>query len=184
MLVVPITYTSNVIKNDVESFNTLWDELDWTKSANNRLEYYTHDYDLPYTYGTNQKYARTYQPQFKHQTIKHIQDVVEGLVDYKFDVCFLNGYRDGKDHLGWHRDFSDDDTPIVIVSLGANREIYFRENPTPEIKSPLVTKLLLESGSMCTMLPYMQTTHQHRIPKSDLFQCDRRISLTFRCMMK
>ncbi|MNY73470.1 hypothetical protein D3C86_2122690 [compost metagenome] len=70
----------------------------------------------------------------------------------------------------------DDDRPIVIVSLGAEREIWFR----PNTDTMHVDKLLLGHGSLCLMQPGMQDTHQHRIPKSPRHDCGARISFTFR----
>jgi alkylated DNA repair dioxygenase AlkB len=94
-----------------------------------------------------------------------------------FDVVFLNGYKDQSDQLGWHADDSpemDDNRSIAIISLGAEREIWFRKNG-----ETLIHKLLLENGSVCLMLPGMQDTHQHRIPKAN-HAVGKRISLTFR----
>jgi alkylated DNA repair dioxygenase AlkB len=117
------------------------------------------------------------------------------------DVCFLNGYKDGHDQLGWHSDDSpemDDERPIVTVSLGAEREIWFRKIPPNRDKidvglrrgevniimaSPEIEKLKLGHGSMAIMLPHMQETHQHRIPKHDR-ECGPRVSLTFRGYVK
>jgi alkylated DNA repair dioxygenase AlkB len=68
----------------------------------------------------------------------------------------------------------DDKRPIATISLGVEREIWFRPNNSTDI-----TKVLLGNGSLCLMLPGMQETHQHRIPKAP-FHCGERISLTFR----
>jgi alkylated DNA repair dioxygenase AlkB len=122
-----------------------------------------------------------------------------------FDVVFLNGYKDGSDHLGWHSDDSeemDDMRPIAIVTLGQAREIWFRERPITKLlgngtisldsgppkratnvtvtSQPEVEKLTLEHGSLCLMAAGMQDTHQHRIPKAAFQPCGPRISLTFR----
>lgn len=94
------------------------------------------------------------------------------------EVCFLNGYENSRDHLGWHSDDSpkmDDSRPIAIVTLGAEREINF----APLIDLSDVTRLKLESGSLCVMAPGMQDSHAHKIPKAG-FECGPRISLTFR----
>lgn len=177
---LPILYDKEFIQNPNELFDSLWNELDWVNVAGPRLEYYTHDLNIPYTYGTNPQFARTYNPQIKHPVIQYIQNLIEEFHNCKFEVCFINGYRDSKDQLGWHRDYSDDSRPIVIISLGAEREIYFRETPTLENKSTPVHKLLLGNGSLCSMLPGMQNMYQHRIPKCDKQDCGKRISLTFR----
>lgn len=102
----------------------------------------------------------------------------------------------------------DDARPVVTVSLGerdpktkkvVEREIWFRSKLAPGIRGqtnetvvldqvhtaeglklvPSIEKLLLQHGSAAIMLPGMQDTHEHRIPKAS-FHCGVRISLTFR----
>jgi alkylated DNA repair dioxygenase AlkB len=69
----------------------------------------------------------------------------------------------------------DDERPIAIVTLGAEREIWF----CPNTDRTDITKLVLGNGSLCVMAPGMQDTHWHRIPKAG-FECGPRISITFR----
>lgn len=174
----PIRYISDFIPLPHLAFAELWAGLAWRSIAGNRLEYYCNDFDRPYTYG-QKEYARTYEPQPYHPLITMMREQLEDLTGHKFEVCFLNGYRDGKDQLGWHADDSpemDDARPIGIISLGAEREIWFRGNDRKDD----VAKLKLASGSLCLMDPGMQDTHQHRIPKSPVQNCPPRISLTFR----
>lgn len=72
----------------------------------------------------------------------------------------------------------DDSRPIAIVSLGAEREIWFqRADPERRLITP--DKLRLGNGSLCLMAAGMQDTHQHRIPKAGRV-VGPRISLTFR----
>lgn len=127
----PFIYLPTFFPDHDRLFNTLWNELDWVDVAGPRLEYYVNDFNTPYTYGSGNG-QRTYNSQPEHSVIREIRDALEGHTGSKFEVCFLNGYRDGKDQLGWHSDDSpemDDDRPIAIVSLGARREIYFRTKP-------------------------------------------------------
>lgn len=178
----PIQYTPNFVADSDKVFSSLWNELSWLDVAGPRLEYYINDHNVPYTYGRGAG-ERTYSPQPMHPAVAAMRAQLEALTDTVFDVCFLNGYRDGKDALGWHADDSpemDDECPIGIISLGAKREIYFRENAQPDS----LTKVWLESGSLCLMLPGMQDTHQHKIPKSSVVNCGPRVSLTFRHYVK
>lgn len=180
---IPIEYTPGFIANPDEAFTRLWNELEWEeREGAPRREYYCNDISVPYTYGAGAG-VRTYLPKPWHPVIQRIRDNLTMVTGTKFDVCFLNGYRDGRDQLGWHSDNSpemDDDRPIAIVSLGAERDIMFRKIPTEAEASGEVTILSLGNGSLCLMLPGMQDTHQHRIPKSSLHVCGPRISLTFR----
>lgn len=182
LMEAPVTYINNLIDDTETAFSALWRELSWLDVAGPRLEYYVNDHNVPYTYGAGAG-LRTYQPQPTHPVIRAIREKVEALTKCTLDVCFLNGYRNGSDQLGWHADDSpemDPKRPIVIVSLGAMREIYFRKQE----KNAAVEKLWLHDGSACIMPPGMQSTHFHRIPKASYSPCGKRISLTFRGYVK
>lgn len=175
---VPIVYEKGFIENPNELADILWAELDWERREKiPRYEYYCNEVGTPYSYGVV-AYARTYEPKQFHPVILQIKEKLETFTGTKFEVCFLNGYADQSDHLGWHSDNSpemDDSRPIAIISLGVEREIWFREIGIGEVAE----KVKLENGSLCLMKPGMQDTHQHRIPKAS-FMCGKRISLTFR----
>lgn len=137
----------------------------------------------------------------------------------KYEACFLNKYEHGNEHLGWHADRAkvgvkegiDHTRPIAVISFGAERELWFRENPgmddgrcgacngsgyydhngspkcvacngTGNAPATEIEKLTLNSGSLCLMLPGMQHTHQHRIPKAGRV-VGTRVSLTFRGLL-
>lgn len=177
-----IEYISDFVYAADVRFNMLLNELDWIHAGDNvpRREYYVHSQGFDYTYGRD-KFARTYKSQPTHPVIEIIRAQLLHQIGVNFDVVFLNLYENERNHLGWHADDSpemSDDHPIVTVSLGAEREIWFRENGSAN-----VVKLLLQNGSACIMLPGMQDTHQHRIPKCDR-KCGPRISLTFRKYVK
>lgn len=159
-------------------FHALMEELDWQHVGEQvpRKEYYVHDQNLPYTYG-NGPFARQYASQPTHDVIEYIRFELYKLLGVKFDVVFLNLYEHERHHLGWHADNSpemSDDYPIVTVSLGAERDIWFKENGSKDHEV-----LTLQNGSAAVMLPGMQDTHLHRIPKHHA-KCGPRISLTFR----
>lgn len=188
---VPVVYTPDFIGsgyNDI-FFKRLWSELDWVRHDKvPRREYYFSAQGHDYAYGI-QSYARTYKSQPSHlaidwMTLKLWETMFnpKRVHHFKYDTVFLNGYEDASDSLGWHSDNSpemDDNYAIAIISLGAEREIWFREIPTQDNPTPEISKLKLAHGSLCLMGAGMQDTHQHRIPKSDRV-CGPRISLTFR----
>jgi len=190
-MTIPIIYRPEFFVFADEVFQTLWNDLEWVRRGNTpRLEYYCNDFNEPYTYGSGAG-VRTYEAQPYHPMITKIRKQLEAFMGEKYEVCFLNGYRDGSDQLGWHADDSpemDDARHIAIVSLGARREIYFRPNSMIGGQSmttmPQVEKVWLEHGSVCFMRPGMQDTHQHRIPKASYHGCGPRISLTFRGYVK
>lgn len=202
----PIKYNSEYLLNHLEIFENLKKDLNWERRGETpRCEYYINDLNKPYTYGVGRG-ERTYFPQVTHPDILSIKEKIENEFGCKFEACFLNRYLDQSDHLGWHADDSlemDSNRPIIIISLGTSREIWFRKflqktcvvclkNEKEHIIacSPIGgkqyiniysddVKLKLISGSLCVMLPHMQEEWQHRIPKSSS-QVGERISLTFR----
>jgi alkylated DNA repair dioxygenase AlkB len=184
----PITYTPDWIRPvDADTlFHTLWNDLAWVRHDKvPRREYYVNRKGAAYSYGV-MEFARTYESQIEHEAISLIWLNVTQRCMTPFDTVFLNGYENGSDHLGWHSDDSpemDDERPIAIITLGAEREIWFRQRPDKanhlgELLE--VEKVKLAHGSLCVMNPGMQDTHQHRIPKAGFEPCGPRISLTFR----
>ncbi len=176
----PITYHPNFIDNPDAMLKALQTKLEWERRDDApRCEYYCNDIASPYTYG-NGTGRRTYLPRPYHDEILEIRKKLEAFTGTVFEVCFLNRYLNQSDHLGWHADASpemDDARPIATISLGVEREIWFR--PQGKEGREQITKQKLENGSLCLMLPGMQDSWQHRIPKAS-FQCGERISLTFR----
>jgi alkylated DNA repair dioxygenase AlkB len=199
----PIAYVPTFVPNPDDAFTRLRDELEWERRGDApRCEYYCNDTPKPYVYGRD-KGRRLYEPRPYHPVILAIRTALENLAGAVFDVCFLNRYLNQSDHLGWHADDSpemDDARPVASVSLGVEREIWFRTKPVPGLRGgeqdhvvydqaqtpsgdlvlvASIQKLVLGHGSLCLMAPGMQDAWQHRIPKASR-QCGERISLTFR----
>jgi len=174
----PITYIPNFVEEPNKVLEILQKELDWERRETTpRSEFYSNDFEKPYTYGKG-KGVRTYLPKPYHPEVLKIRNKLEKELNCKFEVCFLNRYLNQSDQLGAHADNSpemDDSRPIVTVSLGAEREIWFFPNDNPKD----ITKMKLENGSACVMMPNMQDFWMHRLPKAS-FQCGERISLTYR----
>jgi alkylated DNA repair dioxygenase AlkB len=192
---VSVRLISGEIANPDDWFRSLATDLAWTRvDKTPRDEYFASDIGLPYTYGKNEG-ERTYEPSPWNAGLRWLQKQAEFWTraagqPKKLEVVFLNKYNDGKDQLGWHADNSpemDDARPIVIISFGAERDIWFRQNPSDDplnTDTPEIAKVSLPNGSICIMPPGMQNTHQHRIPRSSLNVCGPRISLTFRGYVK
>lgn len=177
-MTAPVTYSPAFVTESARVFEILWAGLAWERRGlTPRREYYCNEVPVPYKYGAGAG-EREYKPSAWHPEILAIKKMVETRIGSRMEVCFLNGYENSRDHLGWHADDSpemDDARPIAIVTLGAEREIWFCPN---EDKS-LVTKFTLGDGSLCLMEAGMQDKWRHRIPKAG-FDCGPRISLTFR----
>jgi hypothetical protein len=190
----PVTYVPNFVPEPALGFLRLWNELDWIQHADApRREYWSNDFDAPYTYGRGAG-VRTYEAQPFHSLVTVIREVILVNTKVYYEACFINGYGTKRDWLGWHEDDDpkiDHSKPIAVISLyedGAKpRSIQYRERDgltddgKPKFK-PLVDQPL-ENGSLFIMGAGMQDTHQHRIPKAS-FEAQPRISLTFRSLIK
>ena len=178
----PVSYHPNFVPNADAAFEALKNDLEWERREDApRCEYYCNDFPKPYVYGRGNG-RRLYEPRPYHAVVLSVRKALEDLTGATFEVCFLNRYLNQSDHLGWHADDSpemDDARPIVTVSLGVEREIWFRSKDSINDAVPSVEKLLLQHGSAAIMAPGMQDAWQHRIPRAG-FQCGERISLTFR----
>lgn len=173
----PITYYKSFVQDPDAAFAALRDELKWEQRETPRQEYYCNDSPEAYVYGTGRG-QRTYLPSPYHPIVRAMRADLEKLTGTVFEVCFLNRYLNKRNGLGWHADDSpvmDDARPIGIISLGSEREIWFRPND----REAAVESLKLGHGSLCLMAPGMQDLWRHRIPKAS-FECGERISLTFR----
>ena len=136
----------------------------------------------PYVYGSGRG-EREYWPISYSKTVDAIRAAVAQITGVHYEVCFSNRYDGKLKHLGWHADDAptiDHSVGIAVVSYGAEREIWFRENGAKGAES--IEKMSLPSGSMLLMPPGFQQTHQHRIPKHSA-ECGLRISLTFRKLL-
>jgi alkylated DNA repair dioxygenase AlkB len=175
----PVRYWPESVDHDVTAAR-LVAGAPWEQRTSARLEAFWATVDRPYTYGQGRG-ARTYRPALLPEWMRRQKAWVDRLAGCDMQLCFLNRYDDQHQHLGWHADDSpeqDDSRPIVVQSFGAARELWFR----PKGSGPDATeKLLLADGSTLMMLPGMQQTHVHRIPKHDR-PCGVRVSLTWRAL--
>lgn len=165
--------------NPQNIFDALLAEVPWVNVTEAREECFMAGVQgLPYTYGGGIG-ARTYHSTPWTPTVEWIHEDIGASI--LTDVCFLNLYRTERNALGWHADDSpevDQRSPIFVVSFGETRDIWFRPRGH---KGGHTHKQTLEPGSILTMLPGMQGTWDHRIPKNPA-ACGPRISLTFRKM--
>lgn len=177
---VPVRYIPDYCTNDVES---LWNDLPFNRIDNTpRTECWMNDYNVSYTYGSGRG-VRTYLPNDWNTFVDSIRVKMNAEFDTSFDCCFCNGYIDETDHLGWHADDSpemDMNHPIVSISFGAVRDIWFRKTG---VKGPATKGITMGDGSLTMMNAEMQVTWDHRIPKHSA-PCGKRISLTYRKLVR
>jgi alkylated DNA repair dioxygenase AlkB len=176
----PVTYIPNFVSDSDMVFDALWKDLPWERRTRRR-EYWTNSLNRDYTYGSGVG-QRTYQSNITHPMIEYVTDLLEPVVGFRYEGCFLNGYEDAKDALGYH---SDDDPginherPIAVVTVGGGRDIHFKEIGEPDSTHE---HQFLDSGSLLLMHAGMQSTHLHKIPKAGFVVTKPRISLTFRSL--
>lgn len=139
---------------------------------------------VSYTYGKGRG-VRTYTSIPYTDLVEEVLGQVNLLMDDlgfgRMNGCFLNFYQHDRQHLGWHADDfleMDHTAPVVSVSFGVAREIWWRKFGEKGVV-PAECRKLLESGSAFVMPPGMQHTHQHRIPKGSCTM-GARVSMTFR----
>lgn len=132
------------------------------------------DYRYSYVYSKTTKDALPWTVE-----LIEIKNLIEKLLQQKFNSCLLNLYHNGDEGMAYH---SDDEKSLekhgVIASLsfGAERKFLFKHKKTKETIS-----LILEAGSLLTMQGATQDYWLHRLPPSKKIH-QPRINLTFRNM--
>lgn len=188
--------------------------LKWLTKRTARHEYFMGLKKISYSYGGSVG-KETYESKRFTPKVLELMEFLNDCFDTKFNACFLNKYDDQHQHLGWHADDfegMDQNQPIFVVSLGAEREIWLKDkrgyfcsrcngtgkeplsvacpdchghlwnSAPPNGKQPDDLRVKLEEGSIFIMPVGFQETHLHRIPKHDR-PCAWRISLTFRSFL-
>ena len=113
-----------------------------------------------------------------------IKAVVEHETHTQYSSVLCNLYRDENNCVSQHCDCEptmSDSHPIASVSLGATRRFRVRRSRQRDSKVGQGdwTTFNLEHGSLCVMLPGMQTAWVHEVPR-EKSSCAARFNLTFR----
>ncbi|KAM9393016.1 DNA oxidative demethylase ALKBH2 [Pholidichthys leucotaenia] len=141
------------------------------------------DVGLTYTYSGVTRSAYPWTP-----TLEYIRDSVTKTTGQMFNFVLVNRYKDGRDHMGEHRDDErelDPLRPIASVSLGAARDFIFRHRDArgkQSSRSIEPVKLELANGSLLLMNPPTNTFWYHSLPIRKKVLSPR-INLTFRCIL-
>jgi alkylated DNA repair dioxygenase AlkB len=120
---------------------------------------------------------------------------IKELTGETFNYAYLNFYRDGNDHIGWHSDKEEtleEGSTIASLSLGATRDFMIRhisdtklaqnmsdDNLRIEALESAKQTIPLKSGSLLLMKKLTQKVYHHHIPKR-LNVKSPRINITFR----
>jgi len=118
-----------------------------------------------------------YSPCPVHPLLIPVISRLSARLGYASNNCLLNYYPDGRSTMGFHSDATHNlqpDTGIVIVSLGAARELTFRHKQDLSLQ----VGYSLPHGSLFYMTQGTQDLWTHAVKRSNT--PGGRISLTFR----
>lgn len=171
-------YKEGYITEDL--YEKLVSEVSWINRDAPRDECFMALENLEYAYGSG-GFMRNYKSVPMDDTIRGILNKLNKDFSTEYNVCFLNYYKNEREHLGWHSDDSpemDGNHSIGVISFGAERYIWCKDKDFKG-EIPNEDRYLLENGSLFVMPAGYQTNNLHRIPKHDR-KCGGRVSLTFR----
>lgn len=119
------------------------------------------------------------------RVIREVKSKVEERSGVVFNFVLINRYENGEQYIGFHTDDENDldgNSPIVGVSLGAERDFQFKAKKIP-VEHKQVIELTLHHGSFISMNHPTNKNWSHSLPKR-LRVKRPRISLTFRKMVR
>lgn len=166
-----ITYIKDFLSGADDLFTYLQTAANWDESMAARK---TASYGVAYNY-SQISYPFKEMPLVLEKICLNIKESI----GFQPNNCLINYYLNGNSKMGYHSDQIDileDNTGVVIVSLGETRVLRFREIDNIEN----IIDYDLPSGSLIYMTQEVQTLWQHSIPKADTNH--GRMSLTFRKM--
>lgn len=164
-----VLYIKNFLSTPEKVFQYLNKEINWDQRMRSRK---TASFGVAYNY-SQIEYPKLPIPKI----IEDINVSIDGLLNFKPNNCLINFYENGTSKMGFHSDQIDilaKNTGVVIISLGAERVLRFRNIENKEN----VIDYSLANGSLIYMDQLTQKEWQHSIPKDDTK--DSRMSLTFR----
>lgn len=113
--------------------------------------------------------------------ISQIKADIEESTGLSYNFCLVNRYKDGSNHIGYHKDDEkdlDENSSIASVSFGATRKFCFQYDKKIAGKN-LTHKIDLVHGTLCIMYNPTNKYWKHSIP-SEASVKKPRINLTFR----
>ncbi|KAM7051258.1 DNA oxidative demethylase ALKBH2 isoform 1-T4 [Molossus nigricans] len=175
-----------------EIFHELEQEVEYFTGALAKVQVFGKWHSVPRkqaTYGdTGLTYTfsgLTLSPKPWIQVLERVRDRVSLVTGQTFNFVLVNRYKDGRDHIGEHRDDERElapGSPIASVSFGACRDFFFRHkdsrgrNPARNVE---VVRLQLAHGSLLMMNPPTNSHWYHSLPVRKKILAPR-VNLTFR----
>ena len=127
-------------------------------------------------WGPAYQYANvTWSQRSMSEEFQALKARVEAMAAFQYNGVLVNGYRDGQDSMGWHRDNEPeiDQASIASLSLGASRTFKVRDKQTKA-----VVNIDLHHGDLLVM-EHLQEVHEHSVPKRAKVSAPR-MNFTFR----
>ena len=164
-----VLYINRFIPNTEALFEYINQTVTWNDRMRSRK---TASFGMPYNYS---QITYPYQP--IPLQIQEVSDKITERIGFRPNNCLINYYQNGTSKMGFHSDQTDmleDDTGVVIISLGITRTLRFRNisNRSKYVDFELV------AGSLLYMKNKVQYLWQHAILESSASH--PRLSLTFR----
>ncbi len=134
-----------------------------------RLIYFMGDPDISYSYSRD-----TYLASSWNKYVLEIKDIIQEFLNFSFNSCLCNYYRNGQDSMGWHADNEKElgsNPTIASISFGAKRTFSYKNNLER-------FSFDLEDSSLLIMSGAFQHNYKHSLPKRK--HAEARINLTFR----
>ena len=138
----------------------------------------------------------TWSSKSGHKTVKHPQNIENFSIIHKImkelnskynvslNSCLVSYFKNGHSKMKYHDDSEetlDQDTPMFVFSLGAERTVDFIHHGQDGRSKPLLS-LTPADGSLYIMKPGCQQFFQHRVRGDNKVSCER-FSLSFRRMV-
>lgn len=172
-MIKDVVYIENFIPNPNLIFHHLNKNIDWDLRMKSRK---TASFGVAYNYSQISYASKNMIPE-----IEDLSLLINKYLKFKPNNCLINLYENGNSKMGFHSDQIDilaKNTGVVIVSLGQERILQFRNIVDKEIKF----NYSLKNGSLLYMNQETQLNWQHSIPKDE--STKPRMSITFRNLIQ
>ncbi|XP_063921945.1 DNA oxidative demethylase ALKBH2-like [Zophobas morio] len=120
------------------------------------------------------------------EPLELVRNLIKEVTGFTYNFVLINKYRDGKDHIGEHKDNEaelDKNTPIASLSLGQQRVFVLKHQDTrkkgPAKRDIAKVEVELQHGSLLLMNPPTNSFWYHSLPPRKNAP-GVRINLTFR----
>ncbi|CAG0885491.1 unnamed protein product [Cyprideis torosa] len=187
-----LLYAKNVLSKPTSFFVDLEKQVKWNTGDLAKVKLFGKWHNIPrkqaaygdeglsYRFSGNTIPAKPWIP-----CLQQLRDELSELLQHNFNFVLINRYKDGQDHIGYHKDDErelDPDAPIISISLGQGRDFLLQHQDSrgqQKKRDVPQVSILLEPNSMLLMMPPTNQFWFHSLPVRKS-QPGVRINLTFR----